>query len=501
MIREENGIYELTGELAGRFVNEDMAPVRISERKWSKWDIAALWVGMSVCIPTYMLASGLIAGGMNWIQAIFTVFLGNMIVLIPMVLNAHAGTKYGIPFPVFARASFGMVGTHLPGMLRSIVACGWFGIQTWIGGAATHQILSAVSETWRNLPIIDLGFVGSQPLGAWLGFLIFWAVNIGVIVKGIETIRWLERLAAPFLLLIGVALLVWALVAAGGFGDILRRPSAFSTRSEFLAYFFPALTGMVGYWATLSLNIPDFTRYAKSQKDQVIGQALGLNTTMPFYSFIGVAVTSATVIIFGEEIWDPVELLSRFNNPVIVILSMAALWTATLSTNLAANVISPANSFSNLWPRRISFKAGGIIAGVLGIVIMPWKLLADPGGYIFTWLVGYSGLLGPIGGILIADYYVWRRTRLDLEDLYREDGRYGYKRGFNICAVIALGLSILVNLPGFLAEINILDDSASLINMCHQLYNYAWFVGFFLAFFLYLILMKFTGQKRESHSR
>lgn len=491
MEREVNGIHEWDGELSGPLVSKDMAPVRLADRKWNRWDIAALWVGMAVCIPTYMLASSLIAGGMNWWQAILTIFLGNVIVLVPMVLNAHAGTKYGIPFPVFARASFGLQGTHIPCVLRAIVACGWFGIQTWIGGAATHQILSAVFEGWRHLPVLDLGVLGIQPVGAWLGFLIFWAANLAIVIRGIESIRWMEKIAAPFLLLIGLALLVWAFVQARGFGPMLAKPSTFQTPADFWRFFFPALTGMVGYWATLSLNIPDFTRYARSQKDQVLGQALGLNTTMPFYSFIGVAVTSATVVIFGREIWDPVLLLAEFKSPVLVIVSMAALWIATLTTNLAANVVAPANSISNLWPRGISFRLGAIITCVAGVVIMPWKLIETPGGYIFTWLVGYSGLLGPIAGILIADYYVLRKTRLDLGALYGIGGAYRYRGGFNPAAMIALAVAILVNLPGFLAEIRVLDDTTSrLAAAAHRLYSYAWFVGFAVAFILYLLLCR-----------
>ena len=490
MEREINGIHEWEGELSGPLVSQDMAPVKVADRKWDLWDVAALWVGMAVCIPTYMLASSLIAGGMNWWEAILTITLGNVIVLVPMVLNAHAGTKYGIPFPVFARASFGLQGTHLPCLLRAIVGCGWFGIQTWIGGAATHQILSTMFAGWKNLPLVDLGFAGTQPLGAWLGFLIFWLVNLAIVIRGIESIRWMEKVAAPFLLLVGLSLLIWALVKAHGFGPMLSKPSTFQTPAEFWRFFFPALTGMVGYWATLSLNIPDFTRYAKSQKDQMWGQALGLNTTMPFYSFIGVAVTSATVIIFGREIWDPVQLLAEFKSPILVLLSMAALWIATLTTNLAANVVAPANSISNLWPRKISFRLGAILTCVVGVLIMPWKLLATPGGYIFTWLVGYSALLGPIAGILIADYYLIRKTHLDLGGLYGVSPAYRYRGGFNPAAMISLIVAILINLPGFLAEIQVLDDSCGIAAIGHRLYSYAWFVGFAVAFVLYLVLQR-----------
>ena len=481
-------IRELAEDLSeSPLYNEDIAPTRASDRKWGMWDIAALWVGMSVCIPTYMLASSLIQGGMNWWQAIFTIFLGNAIVLVPMVLVAHAGTRYGVPFPVLTRASFGLLGANIPSLLRAIVACGWFGIQTWIGGSAIHQMMAAGFDWWRALPMVDLGFIGNMSLGAWIGFAIFWGINVLVIWRGIESIRFLEKLGAPFLLAIGLGLLVWAYVRAGGLGPMLSKPDRFADAGELLAFFFPALTGMVGFWATLSLNIPDFTRYARSQRDQVLGQALGLNTTMPLFSFIGVAVTSATVVIYGEEIWDPVQLMGRFTSVPVVMLSMIALAAATLTTNLAANVVAPANAFTNLAPRRISFRAGGMITGVIGILMMPWKLLADPTGYIFTWLIGYSALLGPIAGIVIADYFVLRRMELSLPDLYRE-GPYSFAGGFNWRAAAALGLSILPNIPGFLGTVKALEVSSGWM----KLYDYAWFVGFALAFVLYWGLARLT---------
>jgi NCS1 family nucleobase:cation symporter-1 len=327
-----------------------------------------------------MLASGMIAGGMNWKQALFTVFLGNVLVLIPMLLNAHAGAQYGIPFPVFARASFGVLGANVPAILRALVACGWFGIQTWIGGEAINAMIVALAPGWANFHF-----------GPAVCFFFFWLLNVLVILRGIETIRFLQGISAPFLLLIGLALLLWARQKAGGFGPMLATPSKFQTFGEFFRFFIPSLTGVVGFWATVSLNIPDFTRYARSQRDQIVGQALGLPATMTFYSFIGIAVTSSTLIIFGEALWNPVAVLARLGNPWAVVLAMIALLMATLNVNVAANVVSPANDFSNLSPRRISFRTGGLITCAMGIVMQPWKLMADYGSYIFGWLVGYSG--------------------------------------------------------------------------------------------------------------
>src|SRR5580700_9008633 len=445
--------------------NEDLAPVSPERRIWGTYSYAALWISMSVNIPTYLLASGMIAVGMSWKQALFTVFLGNVLVLIPMLLNAHAGTRYGIPFPVFARASFGVLGANVPAILRALVACGWFGIQTWIGGEAINAMLVALAPGWQHFQY-----------GPAICFAFFWLLNVLVILRGIETIRFLQGVSAPFLLLIGLALLLWAKGKAGGFGPMLAAPSKFHSFAEFFRFFVPSLTGVVGFWATVSLNIPDFTRYARSQRDQMVGQALGLPATMTFYSFIGITVTSATLIIFGEALWNPVDVLSRLGNPLAVVIAMIALLMATLNVNVAANVVSPANDFSNIYPRRISFRTGGLITCVMGIVMQPWKLMSSYGSYIFGWLVGYSGFLGPIAGVLICDYFVIRKKNLSTQDLYQRGGLYEYSSGINWRAVVALAAGAGVAFVGLF------------VPALKALYNYAWFVGFAVSFLAYLAL-------------
>ncbi|PYT17382.1 MAG: nitrate reductase [Acidobacteria bacterium] len=448
--------------------NEDLAAIPLERRTWGLYNYASLWIAMSVCIPTYMLASGLIAGGMSWWQAIGTILLGNLIVLIPMLLNAHAGTRYGIPFPVFVRASFGVRGANVPAVLRALVACGWFGIQTWIGGQAIYAMLGIL---WPS---------AHTKAGLWVCFFAFWALNIYVIWRGIETIKFLEGVAAPFMLAVGLLLLWWVTSLAGGLGPVLSTPGKFQSTGDFVRFFIPSLTGMVGFWATVALNIPDFTRYARSQRDQMWGQALGLPAAMTLYSFIGVAVTSASVVIFGKAIWDPVQLLERFNRPFVAFVALVALLIATLNTNVAANVVSPSNDFSNLNPRRISFRTGGLITGVIGVLMMPWKLLGDFKAYIFGWLVGYSGLLGPIAGIMISDYFVLRKRALDVDALYRSKGEYTYSHGVNWRAIAALGAGILVALLGLI------------VPPLRWLYDYAWFVGFLVSGVVYLGLMRGT---------
>jgi NCS1 family nucleobase:cation symporter-1 len=474
-------IVELDRDLADSPLwNRDLAPTRLAERTWTTYNIAALWIGMSVVITTYTLASGLMQQGMTWWQAMITILAGNMIVLVPMILNAHAGTRYGISFPVLCRASFGVRGANVPAMLRAIVACGWFGIQTWIGGLALNALLSAAWPGWASVP------------GAlWIAFLAFWAIQVAIILQGTEGIKVLESWSAPLLLAGGVALLAWAVRAGGGLGAILTESQRLQTQTNSFWTLFPAaLTANVGYWATLSLNIPDFTRYARSQRSQALGQAFGLPTTMTAFAFIGVAVTSATIVLFGEAIWDPIVLIARIGSPAVIIFATLIVLAAQLTTNMAANVVSPANDFSSLAPRRISYVTGGLMTAVVGILMMPWRLYADASAYIFTWLIGYSSLMGAIGGVLIADYWLLRRRHLSLPDLFDANGAYSYRNGINWNAMIALVAAILPVLPGFLRAAATPGGQIAAPTLLDGLYTYAWFVTFSLSLALYLGLMR-----------
>ena len=447
-------------------MNEDLRPTAAEERTWTGYNIASLWIGMAVCIPTYTLASGLIAAGMNWWQAIFTIVLGNLIVLIPMILNAHAGTRYGIPYPVYARLWFGAKGAHIPAMLRAVVAAGWFGIQSWIGGSALDALVTSMWGAWASVP-------AHLPIA----FLAFWGLNVWIGYRGLETIKFMEAWGAPVLIVLGLGLLFWAWRAAGGFGPMLSAPSKYKTLAEFLPVFFPSLTAMIAFWSTLALNIPDFTRYARSQRAQVWGQILGLPTTMGLYAFIGVAVTSATVVIFGKAIWDPVELMAKFP-PLVVFLGTLGIVLATITTNIAANVVAPARSFENLSPRRITWGMGTIITGLIGIAMMPWYLLANFANYIFGWLGTYSAFLGPLDGIALADYWLVRKCLIDTKELYRPGGHYDYEGGINTKAVVALALGIVVALIGkFVPSLKILFDNA-------------WAVGLLVTIVLYRALMR-----------
>jgi NCS1 family nucleobase:cation symporter-1 len=479
-----NSLNETT-RVADDLWNEDLAPTTVETRNWDWKSYAALWVAMVVCVPTYMLAAGLVAEGMAWWQAVITVLLGNVIVLVPMILIGHAGAKHGIPFPVLLRSAFGTKGARIPALARGLVACGWFGINTWVGGSAIYVIINALTENiivGEKIVFLDID------LGQLICFLAFWAIHLHFIKNGTESIRKLETLAAPFLIAMGLSLLGWAYVKAGGFGEMLSTPSQFieggKRAGQFWSVFVASLTAMVGFWATMALNIPDFTRFAKSQKDQIIGQAIGLPIPMALFAFISVAVTSATVTIYGEAIWDPIALAARMGGFGIVV-ALSALVLATLTTNLAANVVAPAYGFSNLNPKKINLKLGGYITAGIGIAIFPWKLMESSGGYLFVWLIGYSALLGPIAGILLVDYFLVRKCELDHASLFDHNGQYGQ---WNVAGIVALVVGILPNLPGFLSKAGFIGTVPEIFM---SIYDFAWFVGLFIAGALYLILQRF----------
>ena len=473
--------------------NEDLAPTKLSDRTWSTYTFAALWISMAHCIPTYMLASSLIGAGMSWKQALLTILVGNVIVLAPILANSHPGTKYGIPFPVFARAAYGVFGANVPAVMRALVACGWFGINAWIGGQALQTFFRSLWPGWQtalggqSTGVLFGGHYGTE----WVSFLIFWGLNILVVYKGMEIVRKVENIAAPYVLVMTALLVWWALSKAkaicessgattcSAFGSVMQDRGKFRTFGEFWPVFVPSLTAMIGFWSTLSLNMPDFTRFGRSQREQAIGQVVALPTTMTVFAMMGILITSASAVIYGKAIWDPVELVGRFESRLLVAIAMFTVVVATLGVNIAANVVSPANDFANLRPGLISFKTGGLITGVVGALMFPWKLIADPNGYIFKWLLGYSGGLGSIAGVLVADYWLVRKTKLNLADLYRRKGRYAYRAGgTNPKALLATGVGCALAWVGLV------------VKPLAVLYDYAWFAGAGGAALVYWLLSR-----------
>jgi nucleobase:cation symporter-1, NCS1 family len=474
-----------------RYCNDDLAPTSIDQRHWGLYNYTALWVGMSHCIPSYLLASGLVALGMNWVQAIICIGAANLIVLVPMLLNGHAGTKYGIPFPVFARASLGVRGANFAAILRALIACAWFGIQTWIGGEGIYVLLGKLAgNSWQNA-----GHVFGYPWTQWLCFFAFWAVQILIILRGMETLRRFENWAAPFVIVGAIALLIWITVKAGGFGPLVHEPPKLGWGSTFWTVFFPALMGMIGFWSTMSLNIPDFTRFGGSQRKQMWGQALGLPTTMTFFALIAVLITSGTQTVYGHAIWDPIQLSAKLNNDFAIVVALVVVMVATVSTNVAANTVSPSYDFSNVAPRLVSFRLGGVITGVIAIIMQPWRLLSNPHVYIFTWLGFYGGLLGAVAGLLIADYWIMRRSRLALGELYVRDGRYWYSNGWNFVGLIAALVGMVLACGGaYSTPGNGPFPRHGLIPFLKPLYDYSWAVGFGAALLVYVLLFPVAAR-------
>lgn len=469
--------------------NKDLDPTSQIARTWRWYHFVAVWIGMVMSIAVYELGSRLIESGMSWSEAVLTVFLGNAIVLIPMLLIGHPGAKYGIPAAVLMRASFGTIGGRLPAFLRAIVACGWYGIQTWFGGQMIYTLGGIViGHPLGGTPLPFLGINAAQ----FICFLLFWGLQLWFVIHGIESIRKLETYTAPIKIIICFVLLYWIYQQAGGFGPILEQPSQFVKgglrEGQFWQVFWPSLTAMVGFQATLTLNIPDFTRFAKTQRDQVIGQAIGLPVPMALLSLLAVLVTSGTVVIYEEAIWDPVTLSGRMTGATVLI-ALIILVIDTISVNLAANLVGPSYDFSALHPKSISYKTGGYMTAALAILMMPWKLLQSTDGYIFTWLIGYSALLGPVAGIMMVDYFVIRRTYLNIEDLYRHDGVYAYKNGWNRIAITAFIAGVLPNIPGFL-EAAFPETFTYIPHFFKTIYAYAWFLGLAISSVMYTIGMK-----------
>jgi NCS1 family nucleobase:cation symporter-1 len=461
--------------------NESIAPTSAKSRNWTTKDFAILWISISATVVTYMSGSTLMALGMLWWQALFTVFLGTTITLIPIILNSHVGAKYGIPFPVYCRASFGLNGANLPVLIRALVACGWFGIVSWIGAQAFYMIILVFYPGVKHLspiPFLDINFMQI------ICIVLFLSLHGLALLRGMNSIKFLLNIKAPLLALVGIVLLFWALPYLNSSALTSIENIATSGGSNFWKVFPSAMTSVIALSVALSVNIADFSRFSKSQKSHVIGQAIGLPLTMIFFAFVGIAVSAATLAIYGEVIWDPVELLGKAPNTTILISGSAIIIIASLTTNIAANLVSAANDFSNFWPKRISFKTGGFITIILGLLIQPWKILANSNGYIYKWLLSYTCFFGAIGGILIADYYLVRKKKLNVENLYLRNGEYWYKNGFNIKAIIAFVLAIMPCIPGMLNTMGIIKSRGFFI----ALYDYNWFVGFIISFVAYALL-------------
>ncbi|ATL67747.1 NCS1 family nucleobase:cation symporter-1 [Nocardia terpenica] len=482
--------------------NEDLRPVPIARRRWTTYNFMALWVGMAHNVASWTLASGLIAVGMNWVQAVGTIALANVIVLVPMLLTGHVGTKYGIPFPVFARASFGVRGANLPALIRAAVACAWFGIQSWIGGEAIFVLAGKLlGESWSHA-----GQIGGYPWTQWLSFALFWLLEVAIIARGMEALRRFENWAAPLVIVGAVALLAWIVMRAGGFGPLLGEPSKLGWGHGFWMVFFPSLMAVIGSWSTLSVNISDFTRFGGSQRAQVCGQALGLPTTMTLFAVLAVLVTSGTQAVYGAPIWDPVRVAAKMDSVAGTLFALVIVLVATLSVNIAANIVSPAYDLSNLVPKLIGFRTGAVITCVLGVVIMPWRLIANPHTYIYTWLNTVGGLLGTVAGILVADYWIARRTRLTVPDLYRRSGAYWYAGGWNWRAVVALVAGGVLAIGGSYSTVS--DGvkqgpfpADGIIPALRPLADYGWAVGLGSALLIYLLPNRLIYRRVLSSAR
>jgi NCS1 family nucleobase:cation symporter-1 len=449
--------------------NEDLRPCTLPEHSWPAMKFSSLWIGMCICLPTYSLAASMIALGMNWWEAVLTIFSGSAVVMTAILLVSHAGTKFGIPYPVFARLWFGTRGAHIPALARALIAAGWFGINSWFGGQALSAILDAILPAWRGFD------AGNHDGAVGIAFAVFWVINVAIAMRGPQAIGRLAQIAAPTLTVAAIALLVWALRSEGGLGPILAMPGKLHG-SMFWLNFFGSMIGVIAFWATMALNIPDYTRYATSQRAQILGQIWAMPLTMALFSFVGIVVTSATVALFGTPLWNPVDLIVKFP-PAVVVIGGIVVILSSVTINVGANVVAPARAFENLWPSRITFSIGAILTGILALATQPWKELSSPHTYIFDWLGAYGALLGAFDGIAIADYWFVRKCRLNLAALYSPNSVYGYADGLNGWAVVALNIGWIIALVGhFVAPLSFLWTGGWLFSLLGGLITYTLFM-------------------------
>ncbi|KAK8935914.1 hypothetical protein KSP39_PZI013034 [Platanthera zijinensis] len=458
-------------------ISSDIAPIPSSARNFTALDMAGLWVSLVVGIPSYYLAGSLVDLGMSWQQGVATVSFANLLLLLPLTLSAFPGTRHGLSFPILARSAFGPRGALIPSLLRSLVACGWFSIESWIGGRAILLLLF-------KSPSFSLQF---------LSYIFFCSAQIAIIWPGMDSIRRLEKYSAPILILLTSSLLFWSCTASGGLGPIFALKSRLSP-DEFWTVFFPALNANISFWATVALNIPDFSRYARSQRDQILGQA-GLPLFMGLFTFVGIAVTSSTQSILGRVISDPIHLLAEIGGPLTKLISILGITLATITTNIAANAVAPANALVSFNPSVFTFRRGVLVTVLISVLFRPWKLLGSSESFVYTWLLGSSALIGPVLGIMLVDYYLVKGMELDVEELYSDDsrGRYYYSAGYNLTAMAALVAGVLPVVPGFLNKLGITSNTCGFFL---GVYNNAWFASFFLSGIVYWGLCCFKRRTK-----
>jgi NCS1 family nucleobase:cation symporter-1 len=429
-------------DLSNAKVSPDMLPTTPDERNWGIYNFFALWIGMDIGIPTYYLASGLVSGGMNLLWAMITILLANIIIAFPILANGHAGAKYGIPSTIYWRSAFGFNGASVAAIIRGVVAAGWFGIQIWIGGSALNTAIGILSP-----------WLASWALGKWVCFAAFWALNILVLAKGMGALKKMENWCAPLLVLWMIVLLIWARKTAGSWGPLVNQKGTFATTGAFLAFFIAGLNSNISYWGPMPLTVTDFTKHAKDQRSHYIGQFIGIPSGIFGLALVGSLVTSCTVVIFGKAVWDPVTLTGMMDNVPMILGCMCFLMIATITTNVAANAVSPCVAIVHLSNGKVNFKWAAVVLGILAVVIQPWRLIGDLSIYMNCFLNGGGALLGPIIGLTICHYFFICHTELDLRSLYFPEGESMFtnlKKYNKPVAYFSFGLAALLLVLSFL---------------------------------------------------
>ncbi|WP_342514415.1 NCS1 family nucleobase:cation symporter [Sporosarcina sp. FSL K6-1522] len=455
-------------------LSKDLMPTSPKERKWKIGNYFSLWMGNVHNVPAYVTIGGFFALGLSVGQVFWSIVIASIILAGVMVLSGHAGAKYGIPFSMLLRTSYGTKGAMLPGIIRGcIAAVMWFGFQTYAGSLAFTILIGKLWPAYLHLGG-DWNLFGLS-LPGLISFIAFWLFNILFVFGGMKILGKFIKLLSPLVYVVFGGMAIWAIQLAGGITPILEHTSK-GVEGNTTLVFIASISAILATWAAPIVSASDFTREARSQKDQSIGQIAGLITTYLLFAVAAIAVIVGSEIAFGTPIWNVLDVVDRFDNNFAIGISVLTICMTTLAVNITGNIIPAGYQLSALFPKHLTFRTGALLAAIVGFLIMPWKLMEDATS-IFMFLGIIGGLLSPVLGVMLTHYFIVAKRILNLEELYAINGKYNYKNGVHVPAVVATLGGGIVSIIG------------QFVPILKPLYDISFFSGFVVASLIYIALV------------